>query len=105
RYGGQAGATGAAEHFAAKAMMRISESLDHPSLSDIQALSLIVIHEWGSRNAVRAYTYLGQAARMLQMYRILNVHHAQPEGERFLKDESWRRTLWLVYMIDCVMIS
>ncbi|PKS05990.1 hypothetical protein jhhlp_007823, partial [Lomentospora prolificans] len=105
RYGGQNGATAAAEHFASKAMARINESLDHPSLSDIQALCLIVIHEWGSRNAVRAYIYLGQAVRMMQMHRILNSHHAQPEAERFLKDESWRRTLWLIYILDCLLAS
>lgn len=105
RYGGQAGVTGAAEHFAAKAMARINENVDHPSLADIQALCLIVVHEWGSRNAVRAYIYLGQAARMLQMYHILNTHHAHPDGDRFLKDESWRRTLWLVYVLDCILTT
>lgn len=104
RYGGQSGATGAAEHFAAKAMARINENMDHPTLPDIQALCLIVIHEWGSRNAVRAYIYLGQAARMLQMYQILH-HHTQPDGESFLKDESWRRTLWLVYVLDCILTT
>ncbi|SPO01520.1 related to general repressor of transcription [Cephalotrichum gorgonifer] len=105
RYGGQSGATGAAEHFAAKAMARINENVDHPSIADIQALCLIVIHEWGSRNAVRAYIYLGQAARMLQMYQILNTHHAHPESDRFLKEESWRRTLWLVYVLDCILAT
>lgn len=86
-------------------MARINENVDHPSLADIQALCLLVIHEWGSRNAVRAYIYLGQAARMLQMYHILNTHHAHPEVDRFHKDESWRRTLWLVYVLDCIMAT
>lgn len=99
------GATAAAEHFAAKAMARINENVDHPTLADIQALCLIVVHEWGSRNAVRAYIYLGQAARMLQMYQILNGHHPHPEADRFLKDESWRRTLWLVYVLDCILTT
>lgn len=84
-------------------MARINENIDHPTLADIQALCLIVVHEWGSRNAVRAYIYLGQAARMLQMYQILHGHHAHTEGDRFLKDESWRRTLWLVYVLDCIL--
>ena len=51
RYGGP---TQAAETFAAKAMTLINQNLDHPNLVDIQALCLIIIHEWGSRNAVRA---------------------------------------------------
>lgn len=83
----------------------INQNLDHASLSDIQALCLLIIHEWGSRNAVRAYIYLGQAARMLQMYRILNSHHTSDSNDQFLRDESFRRTLWLIYLLDCLLTS
>ncbi|KAH6889232.1 hypothetical protein B0T10DRAFT_48912 [Thelonectria olida] len=102
RYGGP---TQAAETFAAKAMALINQNLDHPNLVDIQALCLIIIHEWGSRNAVRAYIYLGQAARMVQMYRILNSHHSSPDADQFLRDESFRRTIWLIYILDCLLTS
>ncbi|UZP39718.1 hypothetical protein NXS19_007534 [Fusarium pseudograminearum] len=102
RYGGP---TQAAETFAAKAMTLINQNLDHPNLVDIQALCLIIIHEWGSRNAVRAYIYLGQAARMVQMYRILNSHHPSPDADLFLRDESLRRTVWLIYILDCLLTS
>ncbi|KJZ79460.1 hypothetical protein HIM_00929 [Hirsutella minnesotensis 3608] len=97
--------TQAAETFAAKAIALINQNLDHPNLADIQALCLLIIHEWGTRNAVRAYIYLGQAARMLQMYRILNSHHASDNADQFLRDESFRRTLWLVYILDCLLTS
>ncbi|KAF7558907.1 hypothetical protein G7046_g5243 [Stylonectria norvegica] len=102
RYGGP---TQAAETFAAKAIALINQNLDHPNLVDIQALCLIIIHEWGSRNAVRAYIYLGQAARMIQMYRILNSHHPSPDADQFLRDESLRRTIWLIYILDCLLTS
>lgn len=102
RYGGP---TAAAETFAAKAMTLINQNLDHPNLVDIQALCLLIIHEWGSRNAVRAYIYLGQAARMIQMYRILNSHHPSPDADQFLRDESLRRTIWLIYILDCLLTS
>ncbi|KAK7424855.1 hypothetical protein QQZ08_008485 [Neonectria magnoliae] len=102
RYGGP---TQAAETFAAKAIALINQNLDHPNLVDIQALCLIIIHEWGSRNAVRAYIYLGQAARMVQMYRILNSHHSSPDADQFLRDESLRRTIWLIYILDCLLTS
>ncbi|KAL6915939.1 hypothetical protein FSST1_007434 [Fusarium sambucinum] len=102
RYGGP---TQAAETFAAKAMTLINQNLDHPNLVDIQALCLIIIHEWGSRNAVRAYIYLGQAARMVQMFRILNSHHPSPDADLFLRDESLRRTVWLIYILDCLLTS
>lgn len=102
RYGGP---TAAAETFAAKAIALINQNLDHPNLVDIQALCLIIIHEWGSRNAVRAYIYLGQAARMVQMYRILNSHHSSPDADQFLRDESLRRTIWLIYILDCLLTS
>ncbi|PHH68383.1 hypothetical protein CDD80_7553 [Ophiocordyceps camponoti-rufipedis] len=102
RYGSP---TQAAETFAAKAMALLNQNLDHPNLADIQALCLLIIHEWGTRNAVRAYIYLGQAARMLQMYRILNSHHASDSADQFLREESFRRTLWLVYLLDCLLTS
>ncbi|TPX08013.1 uncharacterized protein E0L32_010344 [Thyridium curvatum] len=105
RYGGHGGGTAAAEHFALKTINLIMQSLDHPSLADIQALCLLVIHEWGCRNAVRAYIYLGQAARMAQMYNIVQQSHAAADPEQFLKQESFRRTLWLIYILDCFLTS
>ncbi|KAJ2989516.1 hypothetical protein NUW58_g3433 [Xylaria curta] len=78
--------------------------LDNPSLADIQALCLLTIHEWGNRNAVRAYVYLGQAARMTQMYRIITSHQSR-DPDQFIKDESFRRTLWLIYILDCFLTS
>ncbi|KAJ9142938.1 Nitrogen assimilation transcription factor nit-4 [Pleurostoma richardsiae] len=105
RYGGHGGPTAAAEHFATKTINLIMSALDHPSLADIQSLCLLVIHEWGSRNAVRAYVYLGQAARMAQMYRVVHTNHQQSDPERFLHDESLRRTLWLIYILDCFLTS
>lgn len=104
RYGGQGGGTAAAEHFAQKAINFTMQSLDHPSLGDIQALCLLVIHEWGCRNAVRAYIYLGQAARMAQMFRIVQTHQPS-DPDNFLKEEAFRRTLWLIYILDCFLTS
>jgi hypothetical protein len=105
RYGGHGGGSTAAEHFASKTIGLIMQALDQPSLADIQALCLLVIHEWGCRNAVRAYIYLGQAARMAQMYRVVHTHHHQPDPDQFLQDESFRRTLWLIYILDCFLTS
>jgi len=104
RYGANGGGAAAAEHFAGKAMARILEALDAPQLPDIQALCLLVIHEWGSKNAVRAYAYLGLATRMLQMHRIIHGN-LQPDDNRFLKEESFRRTLWLIFVLDCFLTS
>ncbi|KAH9431971.1 hypothetical protein MCOR02_006678 [Pyricularia oryzae] len=104
RYGSHGGATGAAEHFALKSINGIMQGLDHPSLADIQAICLLVIHEWGSRNAVRAYIYLGQAARMAQMYRVAHAHE-QSEPQQFVQSESFRRTMWLIYILDCFLTA
>ncbi|KAI2614240.1 uncharacterized protein GGS25DRAFT_470864 [Hypoxylon fragiforme] len=81
------------------------QNLDNPSLADIQALCLLIIHEWGNRNAVRAYIYLGQASRMAQMYRIIAVHQTRNDPDQFIKDESFRRALWLIYVLDCFLTS
>ncbi|KAI0131805.1 hypothetical protein BJ170DRAFT_700076 [Xylariales sp. AK1849] len=105
RYGGQGGSVAAAEHFGVKTISVIMQNLDNPSLADIQALCLLIIHEWGCRNAIRAYIYLGQAARMAQMYRIVSQHQNRPEADQFIRDESFRRTLWLIYILDCFLTS
>jgi hypothetical protein len=97
--------TAAAETFAARAITIINGNLDNPILADIQALCLLIIHEWGTRNAVRAYIYLGQAARMLQMYHILNNHRISETADQFQRNESYRRTLWLIYILDCFLTS
>ncbi|GAP91867.1 putative fungal specific transcription factor domain-containing protein [Rosellinia necatrix] len=106
RFGSQSGgASAASEHFAVKALNLVMQNLDNPSLADIQALCLLTIHEWGNRNAVRAYVYLGQAARMTQMYRVITGHQTHGDPDQFIKDESFRRTLWLIYVLDCFLTS
>lgn len=106
RYGNQGGgASAASEHFAVKTLNLVMQNLDVPTLADIQALCLLTIHEWGNRNAVRAYVYLGQAARMTQMYRIITGHQPLGDPDQFIKDESFRRTLWLIYILDCFLTS
>ncbi|KAI8944832.1 hypothetical protein F4801DRAFT_594630 [Xylaria longipes] len=105
RFGNQGGgASAAAEHFAVKTFNLVMQNLDNPGLADIQALCLLTIHEWGNRNAVRAYIYLGQAARMTQMYRVITSHQSR-DPDQFIKDESFRRTLWLIYILDCFLTS
>lgn len=42
---------------------------------------------------------------MLQMFRILNNHHPSDHADQFLRDESFRRTLWLIYILDCLLTS
>lgn len=103
RFGKDIGSSHAAETFGLKASNFIWLALDAPTLADIQALCLMVIHEWGSRSAVRAYIYLGQAARMAQMYRVVHANRHDPEN--FLREESFRRTLWLIYILDCFLTS
>ncbi|POS71334.1 transcription factor [Diaporthe helianthi] len=105
RFGRGQGSSQAAEHFGLKVSNFIWLSLDHPTLADIQALCLMVIHEWGSRSAVRAYIYLGQAARMAQMYRVVHSNGHSTDPDRFLQEESFRRTLWLIYILDCFLTS
>ncbi|KAJ8108710.1 hypothetical protein ONZ43_g6343 [Nemania bipapillata] len=106
RFGSQGGgASAASEHFAVKTINLVMQNLDVPTLADIQALCLLTIHEWGNRNAVRAYVYLGQAARMTQMYRIITGHQHPGDPDQFIKDESFRRTLWLIYILDCFLTS
>lgn len=105
RYGGVGGGSSAAEHFASKTSHLIMQALDQPSLAEIQSLCLLIVHEWGCRNAVRAYIYLGQAARMAQMFRVVHTHHTSPDADQFLQDESFRRTLWLIYILDCFLTS
>ncbi|KAG9251865.1 uncharacterized protein F5Z01DRAFT_626721 [Emericellopsis atlantica] len=102
RYGSP---TAGAETWAAKALGPINVNLNNPTLADVQALCLVIIHEWGSGKAVAAYIFLGQAVRMLQMYRIVNSHNSGRDDYGFVADETQRRTLWLLYMLDCLLTS
>ncbi|KAK4655429.1 hypothetical protein QC762_302470 [Podospora pseudocomata] len=105
RYGGHGSSSTAAEHFASKTINLVMQNLDTPSLADIQSVCLLILHEWGCRNAVRAYTYLGLAARMAQMYRLVHHHNSTNEPDQFQMEESFRRTLWLIYILDCFLTS
>lgn len=42
---------------------------------------------------------------MIHMYRIMDGHHTTSESDQFLRMESLRRTIWLVYILDCFLTS
>ncbi|OMP87837.1 putative transcriptional regulatory protein PB1A11.04c [Diplodia seriata] len=87
---------GASEFFAEKAQANIVSSMDCPSVPDVQSLCLLAMHHWGSGRGIRAYIYLGMAARMAQMF----LPQATAGDEDFVAAETARRTIWTCFIMD-----
>ncbi|KAK0659542.1 putative transcriptional regulatory protein [Lasiodiplodia hormozganensis] len=87
---------GASEFFAEKAQANIISSMDCPSVPDVQSLCLLAMHHWGSGRGIRAYVYLGMAARMAQMF----LPQATSHDEDFVAAETARRTIWTCFIMD-----
>lgn len=93
RFGSPAGAS---EFFAEKAQANIFSSMDCPSVPDVQSLCLLAMHHWGSGRGIRAYLFLGMAARMAQMF----LPQATTRDEDFIPAESARRAIWTCFIMD-----
>ena len=92
----------ASEYFANKVRKQVQDNLDNPSLADAHALLLIVLIDWGSSHATRAFMYLGLAARIALTF----LHEADHRLNRdFLSAETARRTIWMTFMVEQFLCS
>jgi hypothetical protein len=89
----------AGDEYAAKARRLLSFEFDRPTLSNVQSLVILGLHEFGSSRGVRAWMYAGIAIRMAISLG-LNV-----EDERRLASQSWieceirRRVFWSTFIM------
>ena len=89
----------AGDEYAAKARQLLSLEFDRPTLSNVQALVILGLHEFGSSRGARAWMYAGIAIRMAISLG-LNV-----EDEGRLANQSWieceirRRVFWATFIM------
>ena len=101
--------TAASDFFADKSRKYVLDSLDNPSLADVQALLLLVLLDWGSSRGTRAFMYLGMAARMALTHLPATEHRSDGYGgvstPDFLVAETARRTIWMAFMSEQFLCS
>lgn len=89
----------AGDEYAAKARQLLSLDFDRPTLSNVQALLILGLHEFGSSRGQRAWMYAGIAIRMAISLG-LNV-----EDEQKLATQPWieceirRRVFWATFIM------
>lgn len=89
----------AGDEYAAKARQLLLLEFDKPTLSNVQALVILGLHEFGSSRGTRGWMYAGIAIRMA-IFLGLNV-----EDETRLANQSWiegeicRRVFWATFII------
>jgi hypothetical protein len=95
----------AGDEYAAKARQLLSLEFDRPTLSNVQALVILGLHEFGSSRGARAWMYAGIAIRMAISLG-LNV-----EDEGRLANQSWiecevrRRVFWATFIMGMTVLG
>ncbi|CEP14954.1 hypothetical protein [Parasitella parasitica] len=96
----------AGEKYAEKARGLILKAVDEPSISNLQGLTLLCLHEYGCGRGPRSWMYGGMAIRMAME---LGLHEDLDEDEngndnhtleKLMQQETRRRLFWTIYSID-----
>lgn len=81
----------------------LMKAIDEPSLSNVQALTLLTLHEYGCGRGPRSWMYGGMTIRMAME---LGLHEESDDAanennaERLIQKEVRRRVFWTVFSID-----
>ncbi|GAN00650.1 conserved hypothetical protein [Mucor ambiguus] len=96
----------AGEKYAEKARAMILRAVDEPTISNLQGLTLLCLHEYGCGRGPRSWMYGGMAIRMAME---LGLHEDLEEDEngndnhtleKLMQQETRRRLFWTIYSID-----
>lgn len=96
----------AGEKYAEKARAMILRAVDEPSISNLQGLTLLSLHEYGCGRGPRSWMYGGMAIRMAME---LGLHEDLDEDEngndnhtleKLMQQETRRRLFWTIYTVD-----
>lgn len=84
--------------------------LQPPKIYIVQALLIITLHEWGSRDFHKAWVYCGVAIRIMQALHSLRVapYPLDPTSERetgHVAQAIETRTYWACFIMDCMVNS
>ncbi|KAI8329500.1 fungal-specific transcription factor domain-containing protein [Chlamydoabsidia padenii] len=96
----------AGEPFAEKIRSRINDIVDMPSISHVQVMMFLIMHEFGCARGTRAWMYCGIAGRMvLELGLQKEPTHLFEDGkvmsvETWKKNELRRNVFWGMYIYD-----
>ncbi|KAF9914799.1 hypothetical protein BX616_007536 [Lobosporangium transversale] len=97
----------AGEPFATNVRGMLVESIDTPTVSNVQALLFLSMYEYGAARGPRAWMFGGMAVRMAQELG-LNREDSSPvfhlKGDWVMR-ETRRRTFWACFMLDILASS
>ncbi|CAI6097172.1 unnamed protein product [Clonostachys chloroleuca] len=85
--------------------------LSPPKIQVVQALLIITLHEWGSRDFHKAWVYCGIAIRVMQALHSMRVAPCalDPSSERESRNPTAvateTRTYWGCFIMDCMVNS
>lgn len=83
--------------------------LQPPRLQVVQALLIVTLHEWGSRDFHKAWVYCGIAIRIMQALHSLRVApyplDLAPEKHDAVSVALETRTYWACFVMDCMVNS
>ncbi|TDZ33647.1 putative transcriptional regulatory protein [Colletotrichum spinosum] len=84
--------------------------LQQPDVKVIQALLILTLYEWGTRNFHKAWMHCGIAIRMMQLLHSsrvapfpLEIPHRSEPNEITIAIET--RTFWACFVMDCMVSS
>ncbi|CDS06653.1 hypothetical protein LRAMOSA09180 [Lichtheimia ramosa] len=94
------------EKYACKARSILFQSIDIPSLSNVQALILLTMHEYSCARGPRSWMYSGMAVRMALELGLNKDVDFKDNGKRTMSVDRWieievqRRVFWAVFTLD-----
>ncbi|CAG9982799.1 unnamed protein product [Clonostachys byssicola] len=98
------------EEYAEYTRARLSEVLlEAPKIEFVQALLIITLHEWGTRDFHKAWMYCGMAIRMMQALYSMRTAPFPPDPTSNDQDHDRysraieTKTYWACFIIDCMV--
>jgi Fungal specific transcription factor domain len=89
----------AGDEYAAKARQLLSLEFDRPTLSNVQSLLILGLHEFGSSRGARAWMYAGIAIRMAISIGLNVEDEARLASQDWIDCEIRRRVFWATFII------
>ena len=89
----------AGDEYAAKARQLLSLEFDRPTLSNVQSLVILGLHEFGSSRGARAWMYAGIAIRMAISLGLNVEDDARLQNSTWIECEIRRRVFWATFIM------
>jgi hypothetical protein len=89
----------AGDEYAADARRLLCFEFDRPTLSNVQSLVILGLHEFGSSRGVKAWMYAGIAIRMAISLGLNVEDEARSASQSWIECEIRRRAFWATFIM------